>query len=305
MNKEIKIGFFALLAIIVLFIGVNYLKGINILNSNKTYFAKYDNIGGLKIGSSLFINGYQIGMVSNIHLLKNQRILVSVSTEHDIEIPNNSILTIVNQDLMGTKAVELILGDNNVKAISGDTLISSVQSSLQDEVNKQILPLKIKTEDLIGSIDSVMKIITAVLNKDTRNNLSNSLYSLDQTFNLMNETMIKVNGIVDENDERITSIFKNLEKSNDNITSILSNFSILSDDLANSNIKQIISDLTAISQKINSSEGSLGLLINNEDIYENLEKSTKALEDLIADIKNNPKRYVSFSIIGSNSNFKK
>jgi phospholipid/cholesterol/gamma-HCH transport system substrate-binding protein len=206
---------------------------------------------------------------------------------------------------MGTKAVELILGDNKIKAKDGDTLISSVQSSLQDEVNKQILPLKIKTEDLIGSIDSVMKIITAVLNKDTRNNLSNSLNSLDLTFNLMSETMFKVNGIIDENDERITSIFKNLEKSNHNITSILSNLSNLSNDLANSNIKQIITDLNAISQKINSSEGSLGLLINNKDIYHNLEKSTKALEDLIDDIKNNPKRYVSFSIIGSNSHLKK
>ena len=305
MNKEIKIGFFSLLAIIVLIIGINYLKGINILNSNKTYYAKYDNIGGLKIGSSLFINGYQIGMVSDIQLLKNQNLLVSVSSDHDIEIPNNSILSIVNQDIMGTKAVELILGDNNIKAKNGDTLVSSVQSSLQDDVNKQILPLKIKTEDLIGSIDSVMKIITAVLNKDTRNNLSNSLNSLDLTFNLMSETMFKVNGIIDENDERITSIFKNLEKSNDNITSILSNLSSLSDDLANSNIKLIISDLNAITQKINSSEGSLGLLINNKDIYQNLEKSTKALEDLIDDIKNNPKRYVSFSIIGSNSNLKK
>lgn len=305
MNKEIKIGFFSLLAIIVLIIGINYLKGINILNSNKTYYAKYDNIGGLKTGSSLFINGYQIGMVSDIKLLKNQNLLVSVSSDQDIEIPNNSILSIINQDLMGTKAVELILGDNKIKAKDGDTLISSVQSSLQDEVNKQILPLKIKTEDLIGSIDSVMKIITAVLNKDTRNNLSNSLNSLDLTFNLMSETMFKVNGIIDENDERITSIFKNLEKSNHNITSILSNLSNLSNDLANSNIKQIITDLNAISQKINSSEGSLGLLINNKDIYHNLEKSTKALEDLIDDIKNNPKRYVSFSIIGSNSHLKK
>jgi len=305
MNKEIKIGFISLLAIIVLIIGINYLKGINILNSNKTYYAKYDNIGGLKTGSSLFINGYQIGMVSDIKLLKNQNLLVSVSSDQDIEIPNNSILSIINQDLMGTKAVELILGDNKIKAKDGDTLISSVQSSLQDEVNKQILPLKIKTEDLIGSIDSVMKIITAVLNKDTRNNLSNSLNSLDLTFNLMSETMFKVNGIIDENDERITSIFKNLEKSNHNITSILSNLSNLSNDLANSNIKQIITDLNAISQKINSSEGSLGLLINNKDIYHNLEKSTKALEDLIDDIKNNPKRYVSFSIIGSNSHLKK
>ena len=90
-----------------------------------------------------------------------------------------------------------------------------------------------------------MKIITAVLNKDTRNNLSNSLNSLDLTFNLMSETMFKVNGIIDENDERITSIFKNLEKSNDNITSILSNFSSLSDDLANSNILVSIENPTS------------------------------------------------------------
>ena len=303
MNKELKIGFVALLAIVALFIGVNYLKGLDVLNPSRKFYAKYENIGGLKVGSSVFVNGYQVGMVSNIDLLanENQQLLVTISIEKDFDIPKNSILKIVNQDLMGTKSINLILGDAASFAVDEDTLISGMEGSLQDEVSAQILPLKIKTEELIGSIDSVMTIITAILDKDARENLSNSLQSLDQTFLLMNQSMIKVNQIVDQNDERISSIVKNLEANNDEITNILKNFSNISDDIAQSNIKNLLTSLSAASKKINDSEGSLGMLINDKDLYLNLEKSSKELEALIKDIKANPKRYVSFSIIGGST----
>lgn len=303
MNKELKIGFVALLAIVALFIGVNYLKGLDVLNPSRKFYAKYENIGGLKVGSSVFVNGYQVGMVSNIDLLanENQQLLVTISIEKDFDIPKNSILKIVNQDLMGTKSINLILGDAASFAVDEDTLISGMEGSLQEEVSAQILPLKIKTEELIGSIDSVMTIITAILDKDARENLSNSLQSLDQTFLLMNQTMIKVNQIVDQNDERISSIVKNLEANNDEITNILKNFSNISDDIAQSNIKNLLTSLSAASKKINDSEGSLGMLINDKDLYLNLEKSSKELEALIKDIKANPKRYVSFSIIGGST----
>ena len=303
MNKELKIGFVALLAIVALFIGVNYLKGLDVLNPSRKFYAKYENIGGLKVGSSVFVNGYQVGMVSNIDLLanENQQLLVTISIEKDFDIPKNSILKIVNQDLMGTKSINLILGDAASFAVDEDTLISGMEGSLQEEVSAQILPLKIKTEELIGSIDSVMTIITAILDKDARENLSNSLQSLDQTFLLMNQSMIKVNQIVDQNDERISSIVKNLEANNDEITNILKNFSNISDDIAKSNIKNLLTSLSAASKKINDSEGSLGMLINDKDLYLNLEKSSKELEALIKDIKANPKRYVSFSIIGGST----
>ena len=303
MNKELKIGFVALLAIVALFIGVNYLKGLDVLNPSRKFYAKYENIGGLKVGSSVFVNGYQVGMVSNIDLLanENQQLLVTISIEKDFDIPKNSILKFVNQDLMGTKSINLILGDAASFAVDEDTLISGMEGSLQQEVSAQILPLKIKTEELIGSIDSVMTIITAILDKDARENLSNSLQSLDQTFLLMNQTMIKVNQIVDQNDERISSIVKNLEANNDEITNILKNFSNISDDIAKSNIKNLLTSLSAASKKINDSEGSLGMLINDKDLYLNLEKSSKELEALIKDIKANPKRYVSFSIIGGST----
>ena len=303
MNKELKIGFVALLAIVALFIGVNYLKGLDVLNPSRKFYAKYENIGGLKVGSSVFVNGYQVGMVSNIDLLanENQQLLVTISIEKDFDIPKNSILKIVNQDLMGTKSINLILGDAASFAVDEDTLISGMEGSLQQEVSAQILPLKIKTEELIGSIDSVMTIITAILDKDARENLSNSLQSLDQTFLLMNQSIIKVNQIVDQNDERISSIVKNLEANNDEITNILKNFSNISDDIAQSNIKNLLTSLSAASKKINDSEGSLGMLINDKDLYLNLEKSSKELEALIKDIKANPKRYVSFSIIGGST----
>jgi len=303
MNKELKIGLVGVLSIIVLFVGINYLKGLNVLDSSRNFYAIYDDIGGLKPGSSIFLNGYQVGMVSQVNLLNDvdQRLIVNININKDFGIPLNSVFKIVNQDLMGSKSINLILGDDNVLAQSGDTLIAGVGGSFQDEVSAQILPLKIKTEELIGSIDSVMIIITAVLNKDARKNLTNSLHSLDQTFSLMSETMIKVDQIVDQNDERISSIVKNLESSNNQITNILKNFSDISDDIAKSNIQELLISLSETTKKINESNGSLGMLINDKDLYLNLEKSTKELELLIKDIKTNPKRYVGFSVLGSKS----
>jgi phospholipid/cholesterol/gamma-HCH transport system substrate-binding protein len=305
MSKELKIGFVGILSIAVLFIGVNYLKGLNILDSNRDFYAKYENISGLKSGSSVFVNGYQVGVVSQVTLLanENKELLVKISIDKEFDIPVNSVFKIVNQDLMGSKSINLVLGDVSVFAEFGDTLISGVEGSLQDEVSAQILPLKIKTEELISSIDSVMTIITAVLDNDARENLSNSLQSLDQTFALMSQTMIKVEQIVDDNDQKIFSIVSNLEANNNKITNILTNFSDISDEIAKANIKNLLNSLGEAAIKINDSEGSLGMLINNQDLYLSLEKSSKELEALIKDIKENPKRYVSFSIIGGNIPF--
>ena len=307
MNKEFKIGFFALTSIIALVFGVNYLKGINILNDNRDFYAVYENIGGLQVGSPVMVNGYKVGMVSNIYLLteQNQSLLVTISLDKEFDIAINTVCKIVNQDLMGTKGVSLLLGDADDLVRSGDTLISGIEGSLQDEVNAQILPLKNKAEELIGSIDSVMMIVTAVLNKGTRDNLRNSLSSLDKTFELMSKTMVKVDSMVDLNDERIAKVVKNLESitsnlesSNGEIKNILTNFSSLSDSLAKSDIARVLQNVSDITTKINNGEGSIGLLLKDDKVYANFEKSTRELASLLEDIKKHPSRYVNFSIIG-------
>jgi phospholipid/cholesterol/gamma-HCH transport system substrate-binding protein len=303
MNKELKIGLLAIIAIITLVFGINYLKGINILNGNRNFYAVYENIGGLKVGDPVMVNGYKVGMVSDLTLLieKNQNLLVAINIEKEFDMASNTVCKIVNQDLMGTKGIALILGDASDLLEIGDTLMSDIEGTLQAEVNAQILPLKNKAEELISSIDSVVTVITAVLSKDARASLTKSLESLDYTFNTMSQTMTKVNQIVDQNDERISSIVKNLEGNNDEITNILKNFSDLSDDIAKSNIKNLLASLGEVSKKISDSEGSLGMFINDKDLYLNMQKSSKELAALIKDIKLHPKRYVDLSLFGGKS----
>ena len=313
LSKEFKSGFIFLLAIVFLVYGLKYLKGLNVFQSNKPYYAIYDDIDGLQVGSSIRLNGFNVGMVNNIVLSNNNKLLVTLNINSVDSIPINSVCKIVNQDLMGTKGVSLVLGKSDLYAKPGDTLQSGIENSLQDEVNAQILPLKNKAEELIGSVDSLLTVVAAVLNKNTRKNLSNSIKSLDETFSILSQTMIKVDSMVYNNDKRVSKIILNLESittnlndSNSGIKPILYNLSQISDSLSNSNIGSLVENINNISNNINSGSGSLTKLMKDDKLYNNLEKSTSELAELIEDIKNNPKRYVNFSILGgTNKSYEK
>jgi|TARA_B110000238_G_scaffold155949_1_gene168644 phospholipid/cholesterol/gamma-HCH transport system substrate-binding protein len=306
LSKEFLTGFIFILTIILIIYGIKFLKGLNVFESEKTYYSIYDDIDGLQIGSSVNLNGFNIGTVSNIQLISlNNNLLVSLNINKLDSIPSNSVFKIVNQDLMGTKGVSLVFGKSLEFAQVGDTIKSSIENSLQDEVNAQILPLKNKAEELIGSVDSLLTIVSAVLNKNTRENLSNSLKSLDLTFSLMSKTMIKVDSLIYKNDNRLTSILTNIESitstinsNNSNIKNVMENVSSISDSLAKSDILSLVNNLNEITNNIARGKGSLAKLINDDNFYDNLEKSSKEMNLLIEDIKNNPSRYVNFSILG-------
>jgi len=306
LSKEFLTGFIFILTIVLLIYGIKFLKGLNVFEPEKTYYSIYNDIDGLQVGSSVNLNGFNIGTVSNIQLISlNNNLLVSLNINKLDSIPNNSVFKIVNQDLMGTKGVSLVFGKSLEFAQVGDTIKSSIENSLQDEVNAQILPLKNKAEELIGSVDSLLTIVSAVLNKNTRENLSNSLKSLDLTFSLMSKTMIKVDSLIYKNDNRLTSILTNIESitstinsNNSNIKNVMENVSSISDSLAKSDILSLVNNLNEITNNIARGKGSLAKLINDDNFYDNLEKSSKEMNLLIEDIKNNPSRYVNFSILG-------
>tara|TARA_B100000780_G_scaffold215782_1_gene155135 strand:- start:3499 stop:4455 length:957 start_codon:yes stop_codon:yes gene_type:complete len=306
LSKEFLTGFVFILTIVLLIYGIKFLKGLNVFEPEKTYYSIYNDIDGLQVGSSVNLNGFNIGTVSNIQLISlNNNLLVSLNINKLDSIPNNSVFKIVNQDLMGTKGVSLVFGKSLEFAQVGDTIKSSIENSLQDEVNAQILPLKNKAEELIGSVDSLLTIVSAVLNKNTRENLSNSLKSLDLTFSLMSKTMIKVDSLIYKNDNRLTSILTNIESitstinsNNNNIKNVMENVSSISDSLAKSDILSLVNNLNEITNNIARGKGSLAKLINDDNFYDNLEKSSKEMNLLIEDIKNNPSRYVNFSILG-------
>lgn len=307
-NKSLLVGIISVISIIGLFIGIDFLKGKNILKSDRIFYVYYDNVSGLTEGSSIMLRGYKVGTVTNIEIDNdNTKLKVQLSIEEKFDIPLNSVAKIVSQDLMGTKGVNLVLGNDNQIVKSGSVLVGDVESTLQDEVNAQILPLKNKTEQLIGSIDSVMTVITTVLNKDARSSLTKSLVSLDNTFTTLSETMLIVDDIVRDNEKNVKSILVNLSDITNKLNngegslSKLLNDKSLYNDLntmvqniveANDEIKGIIDNVSNISDDI--SKKDITATLNQID------KITKELELLLLDIKHNPQRYLNFSIIGNN-----
>ncbi len=306
MNKEIRTGIIAIFTIVVLIYGINYLKGLNILDKNRIFHAKYDNIDGLLKGSVISLNGFNVGIVSNISLQSDNSLLVSVKINEDFDVPTNSILKISNQDLMGTKGISIILGNSDLLAKNNDTLIAEIENSLQDEVNKQILPLKNKAEGLISSVDSLMVIFTSVLNTDARKNLASSFKNLDETFILMSESMKELNKLVVTNEKNISNSIKNFESitgnisdNNESIENILKKMSSISDSVSSKDIGDIIKNLNNITNKISVGQGNLGLLNSDDQLYRNIEKTTNDISILVEEIKKDPKKYFNFSVLGN------
>ena len=306
MNKEIRTGIVAIFTIVVLIYGINYLKGLNILDKNRIFHAKYDNIDGLLKGSVISLNGFNVGIVSNISLQSDNSLLVSVKINEDFDVPANSILKISNQDLMGTKGISVILGNSDLLAKNNDTLIAEIENSLQDEVNKQILPLKNKAEGLISSVDSLMVIFTSVLDTDARKNLASSFKNLDETFILMSESMKELNKLVVTNEKNISNSIKNFESitgnisdNNESIENILKKMSSISDSVSSKDIGDIIKNLNNITNKISVGQGNLGLLNSDDQLYRNIEKTTNDISILVEEIKKDPKKYFNFSVLGN------
>lgn len=313
-STEFKIGIVAITAVFLLIWGVNFLKGKNIFSNDDYYYSIYDNIDGMEASSPVRLNGLTIGSVTEIyfHPDNSGKIVVKFNIDNTIRIPINSIAKIYNADIMGTKALQIIKGNQQIFANNGDTLFSEVESGLKDEVNKQVLPLKNKAEDLISSIDSVMTVITTVLDNDARNSLTNSLLSLNRTFNTMEMAMVKLDSVIYKNDSRVSNILLNVESittnlhnNNEAISKVINNLESITDSLAKSQIKNTITSVdqsltkfNLILQKIENGEGSIGLLLNDKKLYQNLDNASKELEMLLADMKKNPKRYVSFSLLG-------
>ena len=314
MKAELKIGVIGIFSIFLLIWGISFLKGNNIFENSNEYYSIYKNIDGLESSAPVRINGLTVGNVTEIYFHPNSSgdIIVKFTLNNDIKFPKNSTAKIYNSDIMGTKAVKLIYGNSNIFASAGDTLYSEIEDGLKDEVNKQVLPLKNKAEELISSIDSVMTVITTVLDKDARESLSSSLRSLNRTFSTMELAMVRLDSVIYKNDVRVSNIIQNVESittnlhnNNDIIARTLKNFEAISDSIAKSNIKSTINnldkslaDFDKILQKIEKGEGTIGLLLNDKEMYNNLTSASNQLDLLIEDMKKYPKRYLTFSLIG-------
>ncbi len=315
LSKEFKIGVVVVAAIAAFIWGLNFLKGINLFSHKYFLYAVYPKIDGLIPANPLLVNGYKIGQVNDIQLIKKDgtyQVLVKFLLSEDIKIPRGSVAKAVSSDLLGSKAVEVVYSNQTEFVQSGDTLLSETEESLKASVDKRIAPLQAKAENLISSIDSVMTVVNSVLNAKTRENLDKSFESVRKAILALEQTAYKLDDLVGSEKARINSILTNLnsisanlEKNNDKINKILANFSSISDSLAKSQLKSAIAnadksmnELNTLLAAINRGEGTLGKLAKNDSLYINLNKSSADLDKLLKDLRYNPHRYIHFSVFG-------
>lgn len=304
-----------LVAIGVFIYGFNFLKGNNLFNPQRKLYAVYPRIDGLLEANPLLLKGYKVGQVNKIELReKNGKydVLVTFFLSSDVEIPKNSVAKIVSSDLLGSKAVELVFSKEQSNVSSGDYLVGASEDDLKTSVNKQIAPLQKKAEGLISSIDSVMQVVTQVMNANVRQNLITSFESIKNTIITLEHTTYKVDTLLSKEQyaiadiiQKVSSITSNIEKNNDKLSNVINNFSNISDSLAKANVKKTIeetnkalADANLLLAQINSGQGTMGKLIKNDSLYNNLNKSAEDLDKLVKDLRINPERYVHISVFG-------
>ncbi|MBE8723235.1 MlaD family protein [Sphingobacterium pedocola] len=307
-SNETKVGALTAIAIAILFIGYSFLKGNDVFSSENTYYTDYDNVDGLTVSKPVMVNGYQIGRVSKMDLVKNGKIRTEFKINDNYDIPSNTVARIVSADLLGSKAIVFDLGNSKTFAKSGDPLLSDVQANLMEKVE----PLQKKIENLVVKLDSVLSAVNTALDDEFQRDFKSSLSSISISLNNMEKITNEVEGLMGSERIRLAKIMQNLESitgnfknNNRKINSILSNLDNFSDDLAKTEIKATIDnankamkDVQAITDKINNGEGSIGLLVNDDQLYNNLNNASENLDQLVEDVKNNPGKYLKISIFG-------
>lgn len=306
-RNEVKVGILITAALAALLWGLNYLKGKDVFTSRNKYYAVYTSVDGLVASNPVLMNGYRIGIVNDISFMPDNsgRLLVSLLVEKDVFVSRNSIAKIYNSDLIGTKALRIDLGNATDRLEDGDTLMAELEQGLADKVGKELGPLREKTEALVVSIDSMVNMLKTVFDPNTRNNLQSGIGHMNNTLASFDEMMNSDKGKLKIMIDNLASITTNLKENNAQITNILNNLSQVSDTLAGEHFantirkaEEVMEQTNQVMMKINSGEGSLGQLVNDKGLYNNLDSTATSLDALLKDMKDNPKRYVHFSVFG-------
>lgn len=302
-SREFKTGFVSI-AVIALFIwGYNFVKGLNLFDGPlKTYKTEYSNVQGLNTASVVTINGVEVGKVINIKFNKNPnkkgQLIVEFSVENDFEFSKQSVAKIYSASLMGGKSLAVVPSYEGETAVAGDFLKGEIESDIFSSVTEKLNPLQAKVENVIVRADSLMGGLNDIIDEKTRKNLKGSISQLNTTIYNFKELSESIRGIVEKNDTVLANTLSNAERMTEGLAK-------LSDTLNNVNIgstvkklETTITSLNSILTKVESGEGSVGKLMKDESMYNNLTNASKELEELLNEMKLHPKRFVHFSLFG-------
>ena len=309
-SKEIKVGFLALIGVIMSIFSYNYLKGINLFEKNRKFTIKYEKVDGLSASNPVTLNGFKIGKVQKINFNPNntRELLVDIIIENDVLFPKTSLAELYETGLIGGKAIAIIPDYKNDSTIAsdGDLLKGVIKPGLTELVN-QILPqVQLQIEALIKNAEIVLGNINTLFDEETKQELRSSIQDFSNLTKNLSETSDEISNLIVNNSENLTNTISELSKASSNIRTISDSISEEEVLKIASNLNELVSNLNTITKSLKDSEGTAGQLINDKSIYKNLENATNELNILIKDIKLNPGRYINFSVFGKkNKEFKK
>ena len=301
-TKEIKVGFLAVLGIMMSVFSYNYLKGINLFDKNRKFIVKYEKVDGLSVSNPVTMNGFKIGKVQKINFnSKNTReLLVDIIIDNDVIFPKTSLAELYETGLIGGKAIAIIpdYKNDSTIAIDGDYLKGVIKPGLTELVN-QILPqVQLQIEAVMKNAEIVLQNINTLFDDETKKELKSSIEDFSNLTSSLSETSDEISKLITDNSENLTNSLSDFRSASNNIKNITDSLS--SDDIKSItiNLNSLVNNLNSITTSLKNSEGTAGKLINDKSIYDNLENATNQLNRLIEDIKLNPSRYINFSVFG-------
>ncbi len=299
-SREIKTGIIVLGGILLFILGFSYLKSSSLFDNSKTFYAVYKHVGGLQPGTQVSINGFAVGKVNDIRFKdRSGTLLVTFSVDNEFQFSKNSRAELYDTGIIGGKGIQIKpVMDGAPMAKSGDTLVSDTKPGLTDMVQQRLAPLQLKVESAVSNADSLLISVNQILDDKAKNDLRESISGLNALVKSFQGSADALNGVLVGNKDKLNG-------SIDDLSTITGNFAKLSDSISGAGIVETmerlqatVKNLDALLAKVERGEGTLGKLMTDGEMYNNLNNASRELDLLLQDFRLNPKRYVNVSVFG-------
>ena len=293
LTKEIKIALVAIVGILVMYFGINFLKGMNLFSTNNTYYMTFDDIQGLGASTPIYADGYKVGTVDGLEYdyKENGPIKVKVDINKDLRIPQGSKAEIV-KDLMGNLQVNLLLANNPRERVEpGGVIPGAVNGGMMDKA-ANLIPV---VEKMLPKLDSILTSVNALLADPA---LAASLHNVETITSNLTVSTRELNTLMAGLNKQVPGMIGKANGVLDNTNRLTANLASLDVQGTLNKVNQTLESAHQFTEKLNSNQGSLGLLMNDTKLYDNLTSTMGHADSLVIDLKAHPKRYVHFSVFG-------